>query len=445
MPQDDAPEELTPRWYSLFAHPKQIDWMNSKARFNVVPAGRRSGKTERAKRKLVRRALMGSEFENANFFCAAPTRDQAKRIWWDDIKRMIPPDIMLGRPRESELIVKLINGSSIHVIGMDKPERIEGSPWDGGVMDEYANMKPHALQLHVLPALADRNGWCDFIGVPEGRNHYYDLYLKAMSDASGEWRAFTWVSADIIPAEKLAVYKDSMDELSFQQEFEASFLNFQGRAYYTFDRNIHCSSALVYNQNLPLVLCFDFNVSPGVCAVIQEFPELPGTKRPGTGIIGEVYIPANSNTIYVCNKIRNDWAKHQGLVYCYGDATGGNPGSAKVTGSDWDIIRRELRQTFGDRLRMNVPAGNPLERSRVNAVNTRFLCGPKEKPIIQMMAHPENAKNAVRDFEGVRCIEGGSGEIDKLSDKTLTHISDAIGYYIHYKFPVAKAVGQRDF
>ena len=65
------------------------------------------------------------------------------------------------------------------MVGLDKPERIEGQPWDGGVLDEYANMKAHAWGANVRPALSDRLGWCDLIGVPEGRNHYYDLHVSA--------------------------------------------------------------------------------------------------------------------------------------------------------------------------------------------------------------------------------------------------------------------------
>jgi hypothetical protein len=42
----------------------------------------------------------------------------------------------------------------------------------------------------------------------------------------------------------------------------------------------------------------------------------------------------------------------------------------------------------------------------------------------------------VRDFEGVRLVEGGSGEIDKKSDSKLSHLSDAIGYYLWREFPV---------
>lgn len=433
---------LTPRWTPLIAHPEQVKLMQSSARFIVVPAGRRSGKTERAKRKLVRTALMAaSKFADPRYFAAAPTRDQAKRLYWDDLKKMIPRDFMMERPRESELLIKLVNGASIQVIGMDKPERIEGSPWDGGILDEFANMKKKAWEENVMPALADRRGWCWLIGVPEGRNHYYDIYQEAVEDTSGLMAGFTWKSADILPPEELALYKSKMDELTFQQEFEASFVNFQGRVYYPFDRSIHCSNKIEYNPALPLILCFDFNVSPGVCAICQEFPELPNGV-PGTGVVDEVYIPRNSNTQAVCRKILSTYGtKHKGLVYCYGDATGGNAGSAKLMGSDWDIIRRELRPAWPENLRIMVPSSNGPERSRVNAVNTRLLT----VGVARLMINGSKAPNLVKDFEGVKCLEGGSGEIDKDDDETLTHISDAIGYYIVQKFPIVTSVGQREF
>ncbi len=38
------------RWYKLIPHPVQLSLVNDDVRFKVVPAGRRSGKTERAKR-----------------------------------------------------------------------------------------------------------------------------------------------------------------------------------------------------------------------------------------------------------------------------------------------------------------------------------------------------------------------------------------------------------
>lgn len=429
---------LTSRWTQLRAHPEQYRLWTSPYRFKTVPAGRRSGKTELAKRRVVKAALRGTSFEGARFFAAAPTYNQAKRIYWNDLKLLVPRSMLRNRPSESELVINFVNGSSIHVIGMDQPARIEGSPWDGGILDEFGNMKPETWGANVRPALADRNGWCWLIGVPEGRNHYYDVDHRAKADTSGEWSSFHWKSSDILPPEEIAAARRDLDELTFQQEYEGSFINFEGRAYYPFQDATHCAP-LAYDRALPLTLCFDFNVEPGVAVVCQE-QKLPSGVT-GTGVIGEVHIPRNSNTPAVCRKIAADWGEHAGHVRLYGDATGGARGSARVQGSDWDLVRAELRPVFGDRVDVRVPPANPSERSRVNAVNTRLRSGDGT---IKLMVDPAKAPNVVRDLEGVRLLAGGSGEIDKRIDGRLTHLSDALGYYIVKEFPVLqKAVFNR--
>lgn len=441
---------MAERLYPLRYHPVQHALMSSQARFRVVPAGRRSGKTENAKRKILVEALTATGYPDPRFFAAAPTRDQAKAIYWADLKAMVPRKLMRGNPRESDLCIPLWNGAEIWVIGMDKPERIEGRPWNGGILDEFANMKPGAWGENVRPALSDRKGWCWLIGVPEGRNHYYDINQYALHGGDPEWASFTWPSSDILDPDEVAAARRQLDPLVFDQEYNASFVNFVGRAYYPFNEAEHTTDALVYNPKAPLALCFDFNVEPGVCAVIQEL-QLPKqyerdavTKkmllnRPvvGTAVIGEVHIPRNSNTPAVCRKVVELWGNHQGEVRCYGDASGGARGTAKVAGSDWDLIKAELRPTFGERLSFRVPAANPAERSRVNAVNTRLKSADGT---IRMMVS-KKAPNVIKDFEGVRTLEGGAGEIDKKATPSLTHVSDAIGYYVEREFPVRSRAG----
>jgi hypothetical protein len=425
----------TPRWTPLTRHPIQMGYWNSPHRFNTVPAGRRSGKTELAKRKLVHRAMRGTDFPDARFFAAAPTRDQAKRIYWADLKALVPDDWLAGKPSETELIIRLANGSELHILGLDKPERIEGSPWDGGVLDEYANIRRDAWGAHIRPALADRNGWCDLIGVPEGRNHYYDADRAARAQmlefgTASEWGSFHWVSADILPTREIEAARRDLDELTFAQEFEASFVNFEGRAYYAFDERTHCAR-LAYDPLQPLSFCLDFNLSPGVAVVAQE-QKLP-CGQAGTGVIGEVHIPRNSNTPAVCRKLIAEWGGHGGAVRCYGDASGGAGGSAKIAGSDWDLIRAELGPVFGTRLSLRIPPANPAERARVNAVNTRLKSGDG---IIRLQVDAAKAPQTVKDLEGVRLLQGGAGEIDKRADESLSHLSDALGYYIASDFPI---------
>lgn len=433
------------RLYELREHPVQTELMRSPARFKVVPAGRRSGKTERAKRKIVQAACSPSPWDDPRYFAGAPTRDQAKAIFWADLKAMFRPETVVD-VRETELTIVLAHGAEVSVIGMDKPQRIEGRPWNGGVLDEFANMKPGAWGENVRPALSDRKGWCWLIGVPEGRNHYYDLWNYATSGVDPDWAGFTWKSAEILDPAEVEAARRQLDPLTFEQEYEASFVNFEGRAYYPFIRETHCRP-LKYNPKAPLIICFDFNVEPGVAAVMQE-QSLPGQyerdakgvqllNQPltGTGVIGEVWIDRNSNTPAVCRKLIADWGKHEGPVKCYGDATGGARGSAKVLGSDWDLIKTELRPVFGDRLSFRVPEANPAERARVNAMNTRLMSRVGD---IRLMVDQVKAPHVVKDLEGVVTLKGGAGEIDKKADLRLTHISDALGYYVVREFPVVK-------
>lgn len=445
--------KLPARWTKLRPHPAGEAYTNSTHRFNVITAGRRSGKTERLKRKVVRAAFEAVTDWAPRFFLGAPVRHQAKDIFWSDIKALVGRDMMLKAPSESDLVVYVLNGAEIHVVGLDKPERIEGSPWDGGGVTEIANTKPTAWPQNIRPALADRGGWCDLEGVPEGRNHLWklDRTARALMQEQGsksEWGAFGWPSSDVLSAEEIEAARRDLDELTFQQEFEASFVNFEGRAYYPFTTATH-TAPLKYNPKAPLIVCFDFNVAPGVCAVIQEQP-LPGqfehdaktgaplVDRPivGTGVIAEVHIPRNSNTPAVCRRLVKDFGKHAGVVKCYGDATGGASGSAKVQGSDWELIKAELKPVFAERLYFYVKPSNPAERSRINAVNTRLRTANRD---IRLMVDPVRAPNVVIDFEGVTLLEGGSGELDKAETPELTHLTDAIGYYLEHDFPVTGA------
>lgn len=452
--------------YDLRYHPEHTRLLESPARFKVVPAGRRSGKTERAKRRVVEAAMDPTtfNFDDPNFACAAPTFNQAKSIYWKDLKNMIPK-WMKVRTSETDLQIDLITGAMIRVVGMDKPERIEGSPWDGVILDEYANMKEGAWQENVLPALTDRKGWAWLIGVPEGRNHYYDTYMNARSDAWPDWDGFTWKSIEIMDPEEIELRRSQMDPLTFQQEYEASFINFAGQAYYPFQHDTHTDRLRQkYNPDAELIICLDFNVDPGVAVICQEM-QLPerdevakgidvagltvftGVRRhaavTGTAVIGEVYIPRNSNTPAVCRKIAADWGEHRGPISVFGDATGGARTTQSETGaSDWDIVKENLYRDFSPQqvtIRLNLgDTGKPYnmpERHRVNAVNSRLMA---DDGTIRLMVDGAHAPMTVKDFEGVRLLDGGSGEIDKKHDPKLTHLTDAVGYYVAKRFPVRR-------
>lgn len=396
---------------------------------------------------------------DARYIYTAPTYQQARRIFWNDIKRMIPNWALAGQNprtaiRESDLSIRLHNGAEILVSGLDVPERIEGVAVDWICVDEIGNCHPEAWGEHVRPMLSERNGSAWVIGVPEGRNHYWQMAQKAQEDASGLWSFHTWPSSTVLPPEEIEIAKAELDQRTFEQEYCASFLDPTGRVYYGFRRETHAAERLQHDPELPLVLAFDFNVAPGVCVIAQEQQykgSNPAVAPTFTAIIDEVWIPTDSNTQRVCREIIERYGSHPSDVIAYGDATGGAKGTAKVEGSDWDIVRRCLEPTFGSktfpaacgakvihtpsRFEIRVPPSNPRERVRINATNSRLQSADGK---VHLLVDPR-CTHTIQDLEGVSYRQGTS-EIDKKSSPMLTHLSDAVGYYVAYEFPMTEQI-----
>jgi hypothetical protein len=132
----------------------------------------------------------------------------------------------VGSISETHLRISTTKGAQLWVLGLDVPQRLEGSPWDGCVIDELANCHPKLWDAHVRPALADRRGWGWLIGVPDmdspGQIFYENMVLLARSGVDPEWRCFSWPSADILPIEEVESARRQMDELIFARNIWAN-------------------------------------------------------------------------------------------------------------------------------------------------------------------------------------------------------------------------------
>lgn len=406
---------------------------SSKSRFRTVAAGRRLGKTYLAIRLLAEKARTPGQ----RVYYVAPTYRQAKQIAWKDLKARLIRFKWVQKINETDLTAVLKNTSEISLRGAENFDALRGVGLNRLIMDEAADIKQEAWTEVLRPTLADTGGDAIFMGTPKGRNWFYELFMRGR-EGQPDWASFQYhtVQGGRVSPEELEAARQELDPLTFEQEFEASFLNFSGRAYYPFTQETHCGQfRQLYHPGQPLDISFDFNVSPAVAVASQELT-VDGLLK--TVVLGEVYIPRNGNTIAVCRRLLDDWRSHGGMVQLFGDATGGNKGSAKVLGSDWDLVRQELRPVFGDRLLNRVPRSNPAEKARVNAMNTRLQAGPDDAPVRRLVVD-YSCKALIKDLEGVQVLAGGSGQIDKKSNLELSHISDAIGYRVHADYPIENA------
>ncbi len=447
-----AIESWTSRWTPCRLDQRQMAYLHSLAQTNVAAAGRRTWKTEGSKRRVIKSAIEFCAYPDGRFFACAPTQQQAKDIFWDDLKAYTPTWALRNRDRdrdisESELTIRLGNGVIIKVAGLDKPARIEGRNWDGGVVDEYADCRPDVLDEHILPMLA-RGGWIDIIGVPGGRNHYYRLAMAVQNGTIANAAYFHWTAAECLHLylgkERadafLAQMRAQMDARTFDQEFNAGWITMEGRVYYCFEPERNVDPEAQYDPQLPLLLALDFNVKPGVGAVLQEVhtETRDGQRLSWLRVIDEIWIANNSTTIRVCEDFGRRYHQHPGEVRLYGDATGGARGSAKIAGSDWDLVHAVLGPVFKDRLHSYVEWRNPPERVRVNCLNSRLYSADGQ---VWLKVHPK-CVHTIQDFEGVAYAKG-TGDIDKKGDENLTHLTDAIGYVCHALYPPGGAVFSR--
>lgn len=201
---------------------QQREIMRSMARFNVLVAHRRFGKTVLALWVLIHKALSCKLHRpQVHYFC--PTYAQAKRVAWAYLR-----DYCSVLPRvdfnESELRCTLPNGSIIQLGSADNPDASRGIYSDFAVLDEPAQM-PERFWTEVLrPALSDRKGGALMIGTPAGRHGlFYDSFQHA--ETAPDWWRGMYKASDtgIIDHEELQSARRSMTHAEFQQEYECSF------------------------------------------------------------------------------------------------------------------------------------------------------------------------------------------------------------------------------
>jgi hypothetical protein len=208
----------------------------SGARWKIVVAHRRAGKTVALVNTLIRAALDNHRLTPPpRYAYIGPSFDQTKDLCWSYLKNYtaLIPDI---RSLEGELTVIFPGGGTIRLYGGALAyERMRGIYLDGCVLDEYPLLNPQAFTSVVRPALADYRGFAIVSGTSAGDDHFHQLYLKALDDSL--WDVFDIKvtdtgSAALLP-EEVAAMREDMSPDEFAREMLNSFEAPVEGAYYT--------------------------------------------------------------------------------------------------------------------------------------------------------------------------------------------------------------------
>lgn len=188
-------------------------------RFCVVVAHRRMGKTVAAINHLIKSAIECGK-EEPRFAYIAPTYGQAKRVAWDYLTKFTRP--LDATHNISELRADFW-GRRISLYGSDNPDSLRGQYFDGVILDEIGDQDPKIWNEIIRPALADRLGWCMFVGTPKGRNHFADLRDRAEETEDWTLLEFKASETNILAESELNSARKEMGDDKYNQEFECSF------------------------------------------------------------------------------------------------------------------------------------------------------------------------------------------------------------------------------
>lgn len=402
--------------FSLSFHPAQGQVARSKARFRVVVAGRRFGKTHLCRALMIREAARRPK---QRIWYIAPSFRMAKQIMWRDLVSVVPKSWLARKPNETELTLFLRNGTEISCKGADNPDSLRGVGLDFVVLDEYQDMRTEVWEECIRPTLASTNGRAVFIGTPKSFNLLYDAYIKGQDESLAMWESwqFPTITSPFIPAHEIEQAKRDMDPRTFRQEFEASFESVSGRVYYPFDRRTHVRSEIKFNPKLPIWVGMDFNIDPMSMVIMQ--PQHDGN----IWVVDEI-VQFSSNVDEAASELARRYWRHMDQITIYPDPAGNARQHARGE-SSLDILRDHGFKKIKFRRK------HPAIDDRVNAVNRKLMSAEGN---IGLFVAP-HCNQTIISFEQTMYKEG-SRDINK--EMSVEHVTDAAGYCLEMEFPVRK-------
>lgn len=399
--------------------PHQWDFLTSQKQINAYVGGFGSGKTYSFLHKtFINHITRKNKDGISNGWIIYPTYSLAEEVF-------IPPFLDILRDKGiaydyniSKHTIKTAYGN-IRIFQMVKPDKIIGVSLSYCGFDEFDISSYKYCELAFNKALGRMRDTEDceiyICTTPEGMKYTYTLMVEKEDDNKYLVRGKTQDNL-YLPKNYLKLLEDNYDEKLLKAYRDGQFVNLQqGQTYYQFNRDENVQR-VQYNRSLPVRLGIDWNVDPECAVLFQLYETTPKIK-----VFDCISLSHSGSgdllTERMVNTIKTKYPNSEYVAYP--DATGHKRGSSAMY-SDIDLL---MKGGF----KVKAMKTNPLVIDRVNAVN---------KALQGNLVIDPSCKDLIQDLEKTSNKEG-TREIDK-SNKNLTHMSDALGYAVHWELPIIK-------
>ncbi len=411
--------------YELSLFPFQQEVFDHKARFKIVAAGRRTGKSFLACVMAYSHCL---EHRNQRAILIAPTVSMIKESMWTSLKSIVHSSHLEGLPREMDLELRFINGSKITLKGFDRPDSLRGiSPSPSLiVLDEFAFIKSRSFSEVVLPMATDPNRKAKIviISTPKGvSNDFYQLFNKGQEDRSGVWKSWQFTAEKVRPdmREELELARSTLDRNTYDQEYCATFNNTGDSVFYSFSRELNVSDNLLpLGDREPVHISIDFNIKIMASSVFAH-------RGDQLHCLEELY--GSADTHQLIRKIKSKYKNRD--ITVYPDASGNARKTSAATGvTDFSILRDAG-------FRVCARAKQPPIIDSVNCVNSLL----KDANGVSRLFFNKDCTRTIASMEQTSWKVGQTTGMDNATiDKTKNteHFSDGIRYICEYLYPISK-------
>ena len=382
------------------------------ARFRVVVAGRRFGKTFLAINELAKFA----RFPNRRCLYIATTFRQAKSVIWEDLKDILYAKNWIRKTNESELTLVLVNGSTITLRSSENKDALRGTKYDFIALDEIADMHPDTWFSVLRPTLSDTGGHALFIGSPKGRNHFYDLWVQGSAQEDWSSHQYTTIQGGHVPEEEIEAAKRDLDSRRFEQEYEAKFVDNNQIVFYAFSEDNMVVKPILPEARTPLHIGMDFNISPMSAVIAQK-------NKDDIHIFDEIEI-WGSNTYEMVKEIKNRYGSHR-QMYVYPDASGAQRRTSAGGITDHIILKNSGFE-------LKVGSINPSVKDRIASVNS--VCKSNDG-VVRLTVDPK-CKKVIESLRK-QVYKEGTRQPEKSG---YDHMCDALGYLCNNLYPVKQNI-----
>lgn len=249
----------------MVLHPKQKEIVSNDARFKVIRAGRKGGKTALEVEAICYKAIVSAkklrltktEFNSGRkVLYIAPTQTQARNIIWQALKNRL---FGVGIPNEQMLQMKVPNEdgemTTIYVGGWENRENYRGlTDVIHITFDETDTLRDFFLSwLEIFrPMFLDTGGSADFVGTPKKENPNMRRLEKDFESKGDLFKSFHFTSQDnpfLDVAELEAMKEEYKNDInSYKQEILAEYVEDQG-ALFSFTALVDIFSNTVTKEN----------------------------------------------------------------------------------------------------------------------------------------------------------------------------------------------------